>query len=45
VSEDGADDAKATLSRVILEHEKVRVLKDRKWFQPFGFDTSMEAAE
>jgi hypothetical protein len=45
VSEDGADDTKATLSRVILEHEKVRVLKDRKWFQPFGFDTSVEAAE
>jgi hypothetical protein len=44
VSADGAADAKASLSRIILEHEKVRVLKDRKWFLPFGFDTILETA-
>lgn len=45
VSADGVDGAKACLSRVILAHEKARVLKDRKWFLPFGFDTILESAE
>jgi hypothetical protein len=45
VSVDGTNEAKAMLSRIILEHEKVRVLKDRKWFLPFGFDTILDPAE
>ena len=44
VSTDGAVTAKASLSRIILEHESVRVLKDRRWFLPFGFDTILEPA-
>lgn len=39
VSQDGAAGTKASLSALILEHEKGRVLKDRRWFLPFGFDT------
>lgn len=36
-----ADGEAATRSRIrclILEHEKRRVVKDRTWFAPFGFD-------
>lgn len=44
VSVDGAAGAKATLPAIILKHEKARVLKDRKWFLPFGFDTIVEPA-
>jgi len=44
VSADGAEGATASLSRIILEHEAARVMKDRKWFLPFGFDTIVEAA-
>lgn len=44
VSLDGASGAKARLSSIILDHERVRVLKDRRWFLPFGFDTMEEAA-
>src|SRR3546814_2672732 len=36
VSADGAAGAKARLSSIILEHERARVLKDRRWFLPFG---------
>lgn len=43
VSADGSDGMKATLSAIILEHERARVMKDRHWFLPFGFDT-MESA-
>ena len=39
VSDDGDADARARLTGLILEHEKARSLKDRKWFAPFGFDT------
>ena len=42
VSVDGASGAKAALSSIILKHEKARVMKDRKWFLPFGFDTIVE---
>lgn len=44
VSADGAADAKAILSSTILAHERARVLKDRRWFLPFGFDTMEDAA-
>lgn len=44
VSADGDFGVKAKLSAVILEYEKVRVLKDRQWFLPFGFDTMEPAA-
>lgn len=41
---DGAEGTKPKLSALILEHEKARVLKDRTWFLPFGFDTMEPAA-
>ena len=43
VSSDGAAGAQARLARLILDHEALRVEKDRRWFLPYGFDT-MEAA-
>ena len=43
VSVDGAAGAKPALARVIIEHERGRVDKDRRWFLPYGFDT-MEAS-
>ncbi len=36
---DGDAKGKSALSRIILDHEHVRALKDRKWFAPFGFDS------
>jgi hypothetical protein len=39
VAADGDEGSRKQLPRTILEHEKPRVLKDRKWFAPFGFDT------
>ncbi len=39
VAIDGASGANAMLTTTILEHERARVAKDRKWFLPFGFDT------
>jgi hypothetical protein len=39
VAASGDAGATARLSATILEHEKVRALKDRQWFLPFGFDT------
>lgn len=44
VSADGAAGAKSSLSSIILDHERARVLKDRRWFLPFGFDTMEDAA-
>lgn len=44
VSADGAPDARAALRRIILDHERARVAKDRRWFLPFGFDTMEDAA-
>lgn len=44
VSTDGSTAAKAALRTIILDHERVRVLKDRRWFLPFGFDTMEDAA-
>ena len=44
VAADGAEGAMASLSRIILGHEQARVMKDRKWFLPFGFDTIVGAA-
>jgi hypothetical protein len=39
VSCDGASDSKVKLAEIILKYEKTRVMKDRQWFLPFGFDT------
>lgn len=39
VSTDGDERSRGGLPRTILEYEKPRVLKDRKWFAPFGFDS------
>lgn len=36
---DGDEPSKEALMTVILKHESARVLKDREWFAPFGFDT------
>lgn len=36
---DGHDGARQSLSSIILKYEASRVLKDRKWFLPYGFDT------
>jgi len=44
VSADGADGAKAILSKIILRREGDRVEKDRRWFLPYGFDTMDVAA-
>lgn len=44
VSADGAPDAGAVLRAIILDHERARVAKDRRWFLPFGFDTMEDAA-
>jgi len=35
---DGTAEGMAALTRVILQHEATRSLKDRQWFAPFGFD-------
>jgi hypothetical protein len=45
VSKDGAVGANARLAGIILEHEQARVMKDRKWFLPFGFDTILEPTD
>lgn len=39
VSTDGSPEGKSAVSRMILQHEAARSLKDRQWFAPFGFDT------
>jgi len=44
VSADGAPDASTALRAIILDHERARVAKDRRWFLPFGFDTMEDAA-
>jgi hypothetical protein len=38
VSQDGDAGARQSVSATILAEQKARVLKDRKWFAPFGFD-------
>jgi hypothetical protein len=38
-SSDGDEAARHSLSNIILKHEASRVLKDRKWYLPYGFDT------
>lgn len=38
-AQDGTADGKAAVTRIILQHEASRTLKDRQWFAPFGFDT------
>lgn len=38
VSTDGSPEGKSAASRLILQHEAARSLKDRQWFAPFGFD-------
>jgi hypothetical protein len=45
VSKDGAVGANTRLAGIILEHEQARVMKDRKWFLPFGFDTILEPTD
>lgn len=44
VSIDGAPAAGDRLHRTILDHESLRVSKDRRWFLPYGFDTMEEAS-
>jgi hypothetical protein len=44
-SKDGAVGASTRLAGIILEHEQARVMKDRKWFLPFGFDTILETID
>lgn len=39
VSSDGDEAARQSLSTIILKYEASRVLKDRKWYLPYGFDT------
>ncbi|WP_221793806.1 hypothetical protein [Aquisediminimonas sediminicola] len=39
VAIDGVSGANAVLTATILAYERERVIKDRKWFLPFGFDT------
>lgn len=39
VSVDGTPEGKAALTRLILQNEAPRTLKDRHWFAPFGFDS------
>lgn len=36
---DGDERSRSMVQDSILEQEKMRSLKDRKWFAPFGFDT------
>jgi hypothetical protein len=38
VSQDGDAGARQAVSATILADQKARVLKDRQWFAPFGFD-------
>jgi hypothetical protein len=38
VSQDGDAGARELVSATILADQKARVLKDRQWFAPFGFD-------
>lgn len=44
IAVDGTAESRPRMSQIILEHEKARVLKDRHWFLPFGFDTIVEVA-
>lgn len=39
-SADGTADVQRELRRLVLLHEAERVVKDRAWFAPFGFDTA-----
>jgi hypothetical protein len=32
---------RAELGRLIISHQSVRTMKDRKWFEPMGFDAGM----
>lgn len=42
VSVDGDAASRKRLSETILDHEKRRVAKDRRWFAAFGFDSAVE---
>jgi hypothetical protein len=35
---DGAPDFRAQLGKIIVTHQTPRTIKDRKWFEPMGFD-------
>jgi hypothetical protein len=39
VAADGDDASRSAIGKIILDHERPRVLKDRRWSAPFGFDT------
>jgi hypothetical protein len=39
ISQDGDSESRASLRRIIIEKERPRVLKDRQWAAPFGFDS------
>jgi hypothetical protein len=38
---DGAPDFCAKLGKIIVAHQTPRTMKDRKWFQPMGFDAGI----
>lgn len=40
-STDGLETTPSQVTRLVLEHEKRRVIKDRRWFAPFGFDSAL----
>jgi hypothetical protein len=38
---DGTAEFRAALAKTIIEHQTPRTIKDRKWFEPMGFDAGM----
>jgi hypothetical protein len=38
---DGSPDFRATLGKAIIAHQTPRTMKDRKWFEPMGFDAGI----
>jgi hypothetical protein len=38
---DGAPDFRAQLGKIIVTHQTPRTVKDRKWFEPMGFDAGI----
>jgi hypothetical protein len=38
---DGAPDFRAQLGKIIVTHQTPRTMKDRKWFEPMGFDAGI----
>jgi hypothetical protein len=40
-SADGAPSFRAELGKVIIAHQTERTMKDRKWFEPMGFDAGI----